>query len=495
VISPAGAFGYAYTALDGNYSGRLVRELGLPRGATITNAYESVSQPLVTHLRTSAGVLTNKHEYLYNPAGQRTNETRVDASSVTYTYDPIGQLKVADSSVGAEDRGYAYDAAWNLNYRTNNGALGTFQVNVKNELTNAPSAQLTYDANGNALGGMGSGGGWGPVAEATYDDENRLISLLWTDLWRTHFTYDGLGRLRKRADYETYFDLGEWYYILNSETHYVYDGWRVIQERGDNNTPAVSYTRGNDLSGSLEAAGGIGGLLARSHGHSGGNWSIHNFYHADGNGNITFMLNSSQTMVARYRYDPFGNTISQSGALAGANMSRFSSKEIHPSSGLYYYGYRFYDPSLQRWMNRDPLEERYDLNLYRFCRNTPIQAVDTDGRHPVSYPIVIGERYIKDAWDCGWRIMDEEKKRPPNGKTDTWAHCVASCRISRECPGGRFSAWIGGDWINDPWWRNEKHGSDPRDRKANKIGRDLSRSGCDCVKACDEAWKDGRLQF
>jgi len=32
-------------------------------------------------------------------------------------YDPIGQLKVADSSVDGEDRGYAYDAAWNLNSR------------------------------------------------------------------------------------------------------------------------------------------------------------------------------------------------------------------------------------------------------------------------------------------------------------------------------------------------------------------------------------------
>ncbi len=69
------------------------------------------------------------------------------------------------------------------------------------------------------------------------------------------------------------------------------------------------------------------------------------------------MLNSSQTMVASYRYDPFGNTISSSGTLANANVYRFSSKEIHPNSGMYYYGFRFYDPNLQRWINRDPLGE------------------------------------------------------------------------------------------------------------------------------------------
>src|SRR5206468_551497 len=115
---------------------------------------------------------------------------------------------------------------------------------------------------------------------------------------------------------------GVW--VLSSETRYIYDGNRVIQERGGNNTPAVSYTRGNDLSGSLEGAGGIGGLLARSDGYSSGNWSTHNYYHADGNGNITFMLNSSQTMVASYRYDPFGSPISKSGSLADANVYRFS---------------------------------------------------------------------------------------------------------------------------------------------------------------------------
>jgi RHS repeat-associated protein len=142
----------------------------------------------------------------------------------------------------------------------------------------------------------------------------------------------------------------------------------------------VSYTRGTDLSGSLEGAGGIGGLLARSHGYSGGNWSTHNFYHADGNGNITYLVNSSQTIAASYRYDPFGNLISSSGSLATANVYRFSSKELHVNSGMYYYGYRFYEPSLQRWISQDPIGEWDGVNLYTFVRNRPIDEVDVDGR-------------------------------------------------------------------------------------------------------------------
>src|SRR5207237_8301300 len=95
---------------------------------------------------------------------------------------------------------------------------------------------------------------------------------------------------------------GSW--VLDSETRYIYDGSRVVQERDTNNTPTVSYTRGNDLSLSLEGAGGIGGLLARSSGYSGGNWTSHAYYYADAGGNITSMTDGNQAVVASSRYDP-----------------------------------------------------------------------------------------------------------------------------------------------------------------------------------------------
>jgi hypothetical protein len=55
---------------------------------------------------------------------------------------------------------------------------------------------------------------------------------------------------------------GGW--LLASETRYIYFGNLVIQERDAYNLPRVAYTRGTDLSGSLQSAGGIGGLLART---------------------------------------------------------------------------------------------------------------------------------------------------------------------------------------------------------------------------------------
>ena len=95
--------------------------------------------------------------------------------------------------------------------------------------------------------------------------------------------------------------------------------------------------------------------------------------------------------MARYLYDPFGNVIGKSGPLADVNHYRFSSKETHPNSGLYYYGFRFYDPNLQRWLNRDPIGERGGLNLYAYVGNSPINHFDP-------YGLAIGDWWDARTW-------------------------------------------------------------------------------------------------
>ena len=175
VTSQAGAFTNVYgTGVGGSsgFSSRLIQRELLANGSAITNSFDSVARLLGTYLRTSAGVLTNKHEYLYNAASQRTNETRMDGSTVAYAYDNIGQLKVANSSVYAENRGYAYDRAWNLTNYTINSSSGTYLVNNLNELTNEVGGySLSYDANGNLAPNFGG------YYNYSYDDENRLTQM------------------------------------------------------------------------------------------------------------------------------------------------------------------------------------------------------------------------------------------------------------------------------------------------------------------------------
>jgi RHS repeat-associated protein len=103
------------------------------------------------------------------------------------------------------------------------------------------------------------------------------------------------------------------------------------------------------------------------------------FPSCNANGNVTDLVDTNGAVVAHYEYDPYGNTIAQSGDLADANPYRFSSKYWDGEIGFYYYGYRFYSPGLGRWVSRDPIDERGGLNIYAFVINDPPNIVDNKG--------------------------------------------------------------------------------------------------------------------
>ena len=214
----------------------------------------------------------------------------------------------------------------------------------------------------------------------SYDAANRLLSVSSNGVVLVANQYDYKGRRIRKTTPTT-------------ETTFVYDGWNLIHEAvatfsgATTNTTEIQYFWGADISETLQGAGGVGGLLAVS--------LNNNFYFPtyDNNGNVSKYIDESGNIVAAYEYDDFGKTISQSGSLADFFRHRFSTKYFDSETGLYYYGYRFYSPSLMRWLNRDPIGEGGGKNLYTFCGNKPIYVYDIDGcayfaYRPLQFPVV-----------------------------------------------------------------------------------------------------------
>ena len=84
--------------------------------------------------------------------------------------------------------------------------------------------------------------------------------------------------------------------------------------------------------------------------------------------------------VEHYQYDPFGNIIHlkdfDTTGIVHDNPYRFSTKFTDDETDLVYYGFRFYNPNLGRWINRDPIGEKGGLNIISFILNNSINYAD-----------------------------------------------------------------------------------------------------------------------
>jgi RHS repeat-associated protein len=437
LTSAAGAFGYQYESSRPGLESRV----NLPGGTYIDYAHDFMARLTNTSCRAAGGLVLDAHDYAYNLASQMTRHTRTEGSYVDYTYDQLGQLRSATGKESGgvtnrlqEQMNYGYDAAGNLQARTNNGFIQNFGVNARNELSaitrsgtftvagntegvatnvtvNALGAGLyadrTYASAGHTLldgtnifTAVARGTNWADTNSTTaflpatvnytydangnltsdgrqgydYDDANQLMRITVTNQWKSEFVYDGAGRRRVRKEYTW---SGAW--TLSTETRYVYDGMLVMQERNASNQPQLTFTRGLDLSGTIDGAGGIGGLLARTDHTTGTALYVTAFFFSDGPGSVSSLVSTNGLVMAHYRYDAYGAVLAKYGPLADANRYQFSTKELHAASGLVYFGFRYYSPSLQRWLNQDPIQEAGGLNLYRYVGNAPSGVIDPFG--------------------------------------------------------------------------------------------------------------------
>ncbi len=228
----------------------------------------------------------------------------------------------------------------------------------------------------------------------THDFDGNLTSDgLWTNTWnaenrllKTESLASVAAAARAREEW-TYLPDGRWIQRIVSTNNgaayypaytnrYVWDGQVLLAILDHTNGLVMSFMRGLDLSGSLQGAGGVGGVLAVSFKTNGTHFCAY-----DGNGNVAALVSAANgSASARYEYGPFGETIRMTGPMAKLNPIRFSTQYADDVTGNVKYLYRDYNPSTGRWLNRDPIEERGGVNLYGFVGNKPVGGFDPLGQ-------------------------------------------------------------------------------------------------------------------
>ena len=317
---------------------------------TVSNTYDAYNR--LTQINANS---SNQAAYVYDSLGRRTSATLQDDTAWNYTYNQRSEITSAirknASNVMQNNMRYVFDNIGNRTSSYEDATSKTYDANSLNQyteidVTGGSSVCPLYDDDGNMTQFDSS--------TYTYDAENRLVGAL-NGNTRLEFIYDALGRRVAKKLYQ--------YDSLSKHERYVYDGMKLLATYNAKS----SFAKINSF---LWQPFGLDVPLIMTY-----NSTVYG-YLVDANKNVLGLFNPSKTRVATYLYGPFGQKLSESGTIAANNPLQFSSEQFDADLGLIYYNYRYYLPSIGKWLTKDPIGEQGGWNLYAFCGNNATVLYD-----------------------------------------------------------------------------------------------------------------------
>ena len=298
--------------------------------------------------KTTSGATLGGFEYEYDVVGRIVSRSHAIGSNAfdrAYAYDDLGRLASDDGVT------YTYDAAGNRMTRTENGATVTYALGVGDRLASWTGGSYTYDIAGNVTRIERDGRA---ALDLTWNGMYQLVSVATNGVFAESYEYDALGR---RVSTTT----------LEGATRHVYDdNWQVVADLDEQNNVIASYTWGD----------GIDNLLAVKVG------GVSYYPLTDIQGAVWGYVDSQNEVVARWRYDAWGNVVDEFVAAPTlANIRyRFQGREWSAATGLTNFRMRWYDAETGRWLSKDPIGLLGGANLFGFCENDPLNRIDPFGR-------------------------------------------------------------------------------------------------------------------
>jgi RHS repeat-associated protein len=337
-------------------------------------------------LVSSTGTATDRFQYGYDRDGNvlfKNNLVNTSfgelyhASGAGNGYDNLNQLTdfasgVLSASVSGgpldtvasptHSQNWSLDAAGNFTSVTTDSTATSRTENKQNEVTQVGAASLGFDSNGNTITDNSG-------KTLVYDAWNRLVAYKSGSTTLENAQYDALRR-RIVQNPGTAVDL------------YYSSAWQVLEERAGSATQAQYVWSPVYVDALIERDRASDRLYAQQ----------------DPNWNVTAAVSTTGTVLERYIYDPYGSASFLDAAWAPLPSSAYQWVYTHQGgrldtiSGLYSFRTRNYSPSLQRWIEPDPIGYMgHETNLYRYLRDNPLTTVDPLGKEPRPIRVCSGE--------------------------------------------------------------------------------------------------------
>ena len=282
--------------------------------------------------------------------------TRMGNYKQTFTYDPAGNLKTL-----CHAGSHPYTVEMAIDPASNRS--------LKKPDVGEPDFTGSFDSNGNLL--MLSPG----AEKMRWDARNRLTEVIQVARRQDQndtesYWYDSDGqRLRKVIHTKTsaLMRTAEVRFLPGLDIHYDADG----ETRHVVNIEA-SHSRVQSLHWLTDPPEGMANNQIR-------------YNLVDNQGSCTLEVDEDAGLLTQEGYYAFGGTAwwAARSDVESRHKSIHYSGKTRDSSGLVYYGYRYYAPWLFRWINPDPAGSVDGLNHFRFCRNNPVTYKDFTGAQSV----------------------------------------------------------------------------------------------------------------
>jgi RHS repeat-associated protein len=281
---------------------------------------------------TTPGLRPLGHRYEYDSVGRMVHSQRSRSSGPPALGGRRGKR-------AGQNRSYHLDGVGNRTQVSSSpaGALpgdGKYVTDSVNAYIKTPFDTRVHDANGN-LTAIDPGT---PTRRLiTYDVRDRMVGYLVVATGElTRYAYDALGRRTIKVRDVT----GN-----PKATSYLYDGWRVIEERDDADQVQATYAYGNDIDERLSMERG----------------GSEYWYHPDDLHSVRALSDSGGVVVERYEYDDFGQVTVRDGSgkritgSALANPYLFTGRRLDLETGWYEYRTRYMDPLVGKFTTRDTI--------------------------------------------------------------------------------------------------------------------------------------------
>ena len=308
------------------------------------------------------------------------NQGNVSTISIT---DPIGhfdcsfqhdELKRLTEESGAHVNRYTYDSIENrLNKNQNR-----YEINALNQIIKEGDTDYIYDVNGNLVETKNPSSG---QIHYSYDALNRLVAAIQDKNFYVQFTYDPFHRRMNKISYKWDQKTDEW--VLDRNYRYLYDGNNEIGVVDETGKIVELRVLGTGLGAEIGAAIAYeldDRVFAPIHDHR---------------GSVACLIDvESKKPVECYRYNAYGEVKTHFLESHPTNNSwKFSSKRSDSETGLVFFGRRYYNPSLGRWITKDPLGTPEGINRYAYALNQPLTRLDLYGLYSFA-------DFCNDAIDC-----------------------------------------------------------------------------------------------